>query len=211
MPVWNEVPKGRLWTTLGERQRPIKSIARSDGYLLDIFETPVTVTPPTRNFKNLKFFKNPLKIRLLLGNERLLLGNERLLLGNERLLLGIIGVFGFFGISFFVAGGVLGLRGSGPPQGFSKISKTIFRCGAKFCTPPPPPTPENTLLRVGGVSKQGGGIELLPRGASKFSPPPPCLVAPCGWDFNRGRGRGWASRPLSRFRFALVLKGFETL
>ena len=41
----------------------------------------------------------------------------------------------------------------------------------------------------------------------------PCLalVAPCGWDFNRGRGRGWESRPLSRFRFALVLKGFETL
>ena len=34
------------------------------------------------------------------------------------------------------------------------------------------------------------------------------LVAPCGWDFNRGRGRGWESRPLSRFCFALTLKGF---
>ena len=33
------------------------------------------------------------------------------------------------------------------------------------------------------------------------------LVAPCGWDFNRGRGRGWESRPLSRFCFALVSKG----
>ena len=34
------------------------------------------------------------------------------------------------------------------------------------------------------------------------------LVAPCGWEFNRGRGRGWESRSLSRFCFALVLKGF---
>ena len=31
-------------------------------YFLDIFKTPVTVTPPTRNFKNLKFLKNSLKI-----------------------------------------------------------------------------------------------------------------------------------------------------
>ena len=36
----------------------------------------------------------------------------------------------------------------------------------------------------------------------------PRLVALCGWEFNRGRGRGWESRPLSRFCFALVLKGF---
>ena len=34
------------------------------------------------------------------------------------------------------------------------------------------------------------------------------LVVPCGWDFNRGRGCGWESRPLSRFRFALRFKGF---
>ena len=33
------------------------------------------------------------------------------------------------------------------------------------------------------------------------------LVASCGWEFNRGRGRGWESRPLSRFCFALALKG----
>ena len=32
------------------------------------------------------------------------------------------------------------------------------------------------------------------------------LVAPCGWEFNRSRGRGWESRPLSRFHFALILK-----
>ena len=32
-----------------------------------------------------------------------------------------------------------------------------------------------------------------------------CLEAPCGWEFNRGRGHGWESRPLSRFCFALVL------
>ena len=50
------------------------------------------------------------------------MGNERLLLGNERLLLGIIGVFGFFGISFFVAGGFLDSVGRGARRGFSKIS-----------------------------------------------------------------------------------------
>ena len=32
-------------------------------------------------------------------------------------------------------------------------------------------------------------------------------VDPCGWEFNCGRGRGWESRPLSRFCFALVVKG----
>ena len=37
-----------------------------------------------------------------------------------------------------------------------------------------------------------------------------CLVAPCGWEFNRGRGCGWESRPLSRFCFTLVLKEFST-
>ena len=35
------------------------------------------------------------------------------------------------------------------------------------------------------------------------------LVAPCGWEFNRGRGRGWESRPLSSFCFVLVFKGFQ--
>ena len=77
--------------------------------VLDLFETPVTVTPPphTGNLKNFKLFQKFPKItgRLLWGNERLLLGNKRLLLGNERLLLGIIGFFGIFGIFFFVAGG----------------------------------------------------------------------------------------------------------
>ena len=37
------------------------------------------------------------------------------------------------------------------------------------------------------------------------------LMAPCGWEFNRGRGRGWESRSLSRFCFALIFKGFGTL
>ena len=37
------------------------------------------------------------------------------------------------------------------------------------------------------------------------------LVAPCSWEFNCGRGRGWESRSLSRFRFALILKGFGAL
>ena len=45
------------------------------------------------------------------------MGNERLLLGNERLLLGIIGVFGFFGISVFVTGGFWDSVGRGGPVG----------------------------------------------------------------------------------------------
>ena len=36
-----------------------------------------------------------------------------------------------------------------------------------------------------------------------------CLLAPCGWEFNPGRGRGWESGPLSRFCVALVLRGFR--
>ena len=33
------------------------------------------------------------------------------------------------------------------------------------------------------------------------------LVAPCDWELSHGQGRNWESRPLSRFCFALVLKG----
>ena len=78
------------------RYSPI-DIDSSKACCLDIFETPVTVTPP-KKIQKLQIPKNTLKIleRLLLGRERLLLGNECSLLGNERLLLGIIGVFGFF-------------------------------------------------------------------------------------------------------------------
>ena len=57
--------------------------------------------------------------------------------------------------------------------------------GAKFHTPP---TPEKTLLGVGGgCIKRGGVIKFLLRGASKYTPPPPsperCLMA-------RNGGRG---------------------
>ena len=58
---------------------------------------------------------------IFLGNERLLLGNERLLLGNERLLLEIIGVFGCFGFSFFVAGGFSDSVGRGARRVFENI------------------------------------------------------------------------------------------
>ena len=49
-------------------------------------------------------------------------------MGNERLLLGIIGIFVFFGISFFVAGGGLGLRhrGSGGPVGVFENIEHVF-------------------------------------------------------------------------------------
>ena len=60
-----------------------------------------------------------------------------------------------------------------------------LKYGAKFKYTPTP-HPWKRPSRVGGVY----------------------LVAPCGWELNRGRGRGWESRPLSRFCFALVLKGF---
>ena len=33
------------------------------------------------------------------------------------------------------------------------------------------------------------------------------LVPRCGWEFNRGRGRGWESRPLSRFLFRTCFEG----
>ena len=53
---------------------------------------------------------------------------------------------------------------------------------------PPPPTPENTLLGVGGCIKGAGGrIKFLARGASRYTLPPPspqkCLLA-------RNGGRG---------------------
>ena len=49
-------------------------------------------------------------------------------------------------------------------------------------------------------SLEQGGVWFL------FSQKPARLriVAPCGWEFNLGRGRGWESQPLSRFCFALV-------
>ena len=85
--------------------------------MLDIFETPVTVTPQQEISKTLNSSKITLKkyLAFTLGKERLLLGNGRLLLGNERLLLGIIGVFGIFGISFFVVGGFWDSVGRGAP------------------------------------------------------------------------------------------------
>ena len=83
------------------------------------FRNPCDRDPPTRNFKNFKFFKNSLKILNVYfwGTNVYFGGTERLLLGNERLLLGIIGVFGFFWNFFFCCWGVLGLRGSGGPVG----------------------------------------------------------------------------------------------
>ena len=49
------------------------------------------------------------------------------------------------------------------------------------------PTPENSLLGVGAY-KRGGGIKFLPRGASKYTPPPPLKNA--SWPKNGGGGGG---------------------
>ena len=40
---------------------------------------------------------------------------------------------------------------------------------------------------------------------------PPNLVAPCGLEFNRGRGRGWELQPLSCFCFASVSRDLGTI
>ena len=56
-------------------------------------------------------------------------------------------------------------------------------------------------------SEERSGASLGPRQMGGHDLRGPGLVAPCGLEFNRGRGRGWESRPLSRFCFAHVLKG----
>ena len=53
-----------------------------------------------------------------------------------------------------------------------------------------PPSPENTLLGVGGCIKGGGRTKFLPRGASKYTPPPPSTGKMPLWPENRGEGGG---------------------
>ena len=72
-------------------------------------------------------------------------------------------------------------------SGSNRTDSQRFHTGPNFMHPHPP-SPENTLLG-GGVYKRGGRIKFLPRGASKYTSPPPspekCLLAR-----NGGRGGG---------------------
>ena len=88
-----EVDKGKQATNTNEERLPHRQ-----GLALDIFEAPVTVTPPTGNFKNFKFFKNSLKIKnvYFLGEERLLLGMLNVYFGGNNVYFGGFGNFFFF-------------------------------------------------------------------------------------------------------------------
>ena len=93
---------------------------------LDIFETPVTVTPHQKNFKSLKIFKNSFSVgkRTFTFGERTFTFGERTFTfgeitftfgGNNVYFWGKSGLSVFFLISLFCCWGVLGLRGSGAP------------------------------------------------------------------------------------------------
>ena len=75
---------------------------------LDIIETPCDRAPPTENFKNSRFFQNSLKIlNVYFWGDKVYFG------GNKAYSRGFSKILGFGNCSFFVAGGVLGLCGSG--------------------------------------------------------------------------------------------------
>ena len=79
-------------------------------FSLDLFETPVTVTPQQEISKTLDSSKIPLKYFTFTFQERAFTFRER------AFTLGMIGVFGFFWNFIFCCWGVLGLRGSGGPR-----------------------------------------------------------------------------------------------
>ena len=91
--------------------------------MLDIFETPVTVTPqqeiskPLNSSKILsKYLTFTFRERAFTFRERAFTLGERAFTFRERAFtFGEIGVFGVFGISFFVAGGFWGSVGRGAP------------------------------------------------------------------------------------------------
>ena len=125
------------WHFGGSQKITLQNKSELQGTNIRYFRNPCDRDPPTENFKNFKFFKNSLKTLNVYflgtnvyfgGNERFLLDSERLLLGNERLLLGIIGVFVFWGISLFVAGGFGDSVGRGARRGFRKyLTQTPFK------------------------------------------------------------------------------------
>ena len=96
------------------------------------FRNPCDRDPPTKKFKNFKFFKNSLKILNVYfwGTSVYFWGTSVYFWGTGVYFWGTSVYFwdnrGFRGFwnFFFCCWGVFGLRGSGGPVGFSKISKT---------------------------------------------------------------------------------------
>ena len=87
---------------------------------LDIFETPVTVTPPTENFKNFKFFKNSQTIlnvyfwgnlTFTFGDRAFTFGERAFTFGDNR------GWGGFWEFIIFCCWGGLGPPWVGGPVG----------------------------------------------------------------------------------------------
>ena len=90
--------------------------------LPNVFETPVTMTPQRKMFKNLNSSKKYLKFSF--GEKTFTWGGITFSLGEIWFTLGDSRRFQGFWNFFFVAGGVLGLCGSGGPAGVSKVSKS---------------------------------------------------------------------------------------
>ena len=94
------------------------------------FRNPCDRDPPTRNFKNFKFFKNNLNSLKILsvylwGTSVYFRGTGVYFWGTSVYFGDNRGFRGFWNF-FFCCWGVLGLRGSGGPVGVSKISKKVI-------------------------------------------------------------------------------------
>ena len=101
---------------------------------LRYFRNPCDRDPPTGNFKNFKFFKNSLKILNVYfwGTNVYFWGTNVYFWGTNVYFWGTNRVFGFFGISFLVAGGFWDSVGRGAPWGFSKISNPCLSGHPKY-------------------------------------------------------------------------------
>ena len=94
------------------------------GYKLDIFETSVTVTPQQEISKTLNSSKISEKyLTFTFGGRAFTFGGRASTFGERASTFGDNRGFRVFWNFFFCCWGVFGLRGSGGPVGFSKISK----------------------------------------------------------------------------------------
>ena len=91
----------------------------TEGVWVRYFRNPCDRDPPTRNFKNLKCFKNALKILNVYfqGTSVYFWGTSVYFRGMSVYFWGQSGFSGFFWNFFFCCWGVFGLRGSGGPAG----------------------------------------------------------------------------------------------
>ena len=121
------------WPARGRKEK--RTPANRSG-MLAIFETPVTVTPQTGNFKNFKFFKTSQKIKNVY-----FWGKNVYFWGKNVSFWGSSGFSGFLDFLFFLrCWGVLGLRGSGGPRRAVGVFEAIPRsamASLKICTAMP--------------------------------------------------------------------------